>query len=105
MSAGMRRSGMALALLALLGGCGVWSAWRVGRETAQRDTGCEDFETWYPVPFRYVNRAPSEYLYRGCGEYVVVRCVVSSTRTLCSTQERTPIAEVDGPGEAAVESR
>jgi len=86
-----------VSLMVLLGGCGVWTAWRVGRETARRDTGCQEFETSFLVPFRYANLAPSKYLYRGCGEYVVVRCVVSSAHTQCSTQERTPIAEVDGP--------
>jgi hypothetical protein len=96
----MRRAIWSIFWLVTLEGCGVWSAWRVGRETARRDTGCQDFETSFPVPFRYVNRAPSEYLYRGCGEYVVVRCVVSSARTQCSTQERTSIAEVDGPAAA-----
>lgn len=72
---------VALLAVHVVAGCTA-TAFPVARATAATTLSCpaERFETF--VPHHY-NLAPNDYVFRGCGRDVIVRCVTTSAETLC----------------------
>jgi len=63
---------------------------------ASEAIGCQTFDTLVPTPHRYMT-LQSAQIYKGCGRYVVVRCLnsISAGQTLCRVIEIADAAQVD----------
>lgn len=95
-----RRTWQLVALLASALGstaCGVSGTLRAearGAQLAQDAMSCPRLDTAFPVPPRYQTNETAQ-LYRGCGQYALVRCTVSLSapperETSCFLVETVP---------------
>lgn len=47
---------------------------------------CDQLDAVFPTPSRYMNESSAD-VYRGCGRYALVRCMVDAHETVCAVEE------------------
>lgn len=72
-----------LGAIASLTGCAARSQ---GRAMAADALQCEHLEPVFPTPHRYMTERSAD-LYKGCGRYALVRCMLDANRTVCVVEE------------------
>lgn len=83
--------------------CGIGGTLRAeaqGAKIARSAMRCPQLDTAFGVPPRYMANE-TDHLYRGCGQYALVRCTVSVSappdqETICALVETVPAAVAMG---------